>query len=86
MHARTRAETVVAATTELLGLSSTRRSAVPLAAVPVCARVDRLRDHCATTWLNVRSLAAVTAQQEALAAEVDRLTTEGRDAARGDRG
>lgn len=72
--ARTRAGTVVAATTGLLGVSSTRRAAV--LALVVCALaltvVVPLRNYVAQR----QELAAVTAQQQALNAEVDRLTRE----------
>ena len=68
---------VVAATTGLLGLSSTRRAAV--LALVVCALaltvVVPLRNYVAQR----QELAAVTAQQQALAAEVDEL---GREQAR----
>ncbi len=73
-RARTRAETVVAATTELLGLSSTRRAAV-LAAV-LCALALTVSVPLRNYMAQRQELATVTAQQEALAAEVDRLTTE----------
>jgi cell division protein FtsB len=63
---------VVAATTELLGVSSTRRAAV--LALVVCALaltvVVPLRNYVAQR----QELAAVSAQQRALAAEVDELT------------
>ena len=65
---------VVAATTGLLGLSSTRRAAV--LALVVCALaltvVVPLRNYVAQR----QELAAVTAQQQALAAEVDELNRE----------
>jgi cell division protein FtsB len=71
---RSRAGTVVAATTGLLGLSSTRRVAV--LALVVCALaltvVVPLRNYVAQR----QELEAVTAQQRALAAEVDQLTRE----------
>ena len=73
-HPRSRAGTVVAATTGLLGLSSTRRAAV--LALVMCALaltvVVPLRNYVAQR----QELAAVTAQQQALAAEVDALTRE----------
>ena len=73
-HARSRAGNVVAATTGLLGLSSTRRAAV--LALVVCALaltvVVPLRNYVAQR----QELAAVTAQQQALSAEVDQLTQE----------
>jgi cell division protein FtsB len=73
-HARSRAGSVVAATTGLLGLSSTRRAVV--LALVVCALaltvVVPLRNYVAQR----QELAAVTAQQQALAAEVDQLTRE----------
>ena len=66
------AGSVVAATTGLLGLSSTRRAAV--LALVVCALaltvVVPLRNYVAQR----QELAAVTAQQQALAAEVDEST------------
>ena len=71
---RARAGSVVAATTGLLGLSSTRRAAV--LALVMCALalsvVVPLRNYVAQR----QELAAVTAQQQALAAEVDALTRE----------
>jgi cell division protein FtsB len=73
-HTRSRAGSVVAATTGLLGLSSTRRAAI--LALVVCALaltvVVPLRNYVAQR----QELAAVTAQQEALAAEVDQLNRE----------
>ena len=73
-HARSRAGSVVAATTGLLGVSSTRRAAV--LALVVCALaltvVVPLRNYVAQR----QELAAVTAQQQALTTEVDRLTHE----------
>ena len=73
-HARSRAGSVVAATTGLLGVSSTRRAAV--LALVVCALaltvVVPLRNYVAQR----QELAAVTAQQQALNAEVERLTHE----------
>jgi len=73
-HARSRDGSVVAATTGLLGLSSTRRAAV--LALVVCALaltvVVPLRNYVAQR----QELAAVTAQQQALAAEVDELNRE----------
>jgi cell division protein FtsB len=73
-HTRSRAGSVVAATTGLLGLSSTRRAAI--LALVVCALaltvVVPLRNYVAQR----QELAAVTAQQEALAAEVDELNRE----------
>ena len=71
---RSRAGSVVAATTGLLGLSSTRRAVV--LALVVCALaltvVVPLRNYVAQR----QELAAVTAQQQALSAEVDQLTQE----------
>lgn len=71
---RSRAGSVVAATTGLLGLSSTRRAAV--LALVVCALaltvVVPLRNYVAQR----QELDAVSAQQRALAAEVDELTRE----------
>jgi len=73
-HTRSRAGSVVAATTGLLGLSSTRRAAV--LALVFCALaltvVVPLRNYVAQR----QELAAVTAQQQALNAEVDELTRE----------
>ncbi len=73
-RARSRAGSVVAATSGLLGVSSTRRAAV--LALVVCALaltvVVPLRNYVAQR----QELAAVTAQQRALAAEVDELTHE----------
>lgn len=69
---RTRPRGVVAATTGLLGLSSTRRAAV--LALVVCALaltvVVPLRNYVAQR----QELAAVSARQQALAAEVEDLT------------
>jgi cell division protein FtsB len=71
---RSRAGSVVAATTGLLGLSSTRRAAV--LALVVCALaltvVVPLRNYVAQR----QELDAVTAQQRDLTAEVDELTRE----------
>ena len=71
---RSRAGSVVAATTGLLGLSSTRRAAI--LALVVCALaltvVVPLRNYVAQR----QELAAVSAQQEALTAEVDQLNRE----------
>ena len=79
-HVRARAGSVVAATTGLLGLSSTRRAAV--LALVVCALaltvVVPLRNYVAQR----QELAAVTAQQRALTADVDRFQRQVR-AARG---
>jgi cell division protein FtsB len=73
-HTRSRAGSVVAATTGLLGLSSTRRAAV--LALVVCALaltvVVPLRNYVAQR----QELAAVTAQQRSLTTEVDELTQE----------
>ena len=73
-HARSKAGSVVAATTGMLGVSSTRRAAV--LALVVCALaltvVVPLRNYVAQR----QELAAVTAQQQALAAEVDELNRE----------
>ena len=73
-HVRSRAGSVVAATTGLLGLSSTRRAAV--LALVVCALaltvVVPLRNYVAQR----QELAAVTAQQRRLTSEVDELTRE----------
>lgn len=73
-YARSRAGSVVAATTGLLGLSSTRRAAV--LALVMCALaltvVVPLRNYVAQR----QELAAVSAQQQALSAEVDELTRE----------
>ncbi len=69
---RSRPRGVVAATTGMLGLSSTRRAAV--LALVVCALaltvVVPLRNYVAQR----QELAAVTEQQQTLAAEVDELT------------
>ena len=71
---RSRPRGVVAATTGMLGLSSTRRVAV--LALVVCALaltvVVPLRNYVAQR----QELAAVTEQQRVLAAEVDELTRE----------
>jgi cell division protein FtsB len=71
---RSRPRGVVAATTGMLGVSSTRRAAV--LALVVCALaltvVVPLRNYVAQR----QELAAVTEQQRALAAEVDELTRE----------
>ncbi len=71
---RSRAGSVVAATTGMLGVSSTRRAAV--LAIVVCALaltvVVPLRNYVAQQ----QELAAVSEQQEALAAEVDELRRE----------
>jgi cell division protein FtsB len=71
---RSRPRGVVAATTGMLGLSSTRRAAV--LALVVCALaltvVVPLRNYVAQR----QELAAVSEQQRALAAEVDQLTQE----------
>ena len=73
-HVRSRAGTVVAATTSMLGLSSTRRAAV--LALVVCALaltvVVPLRNYVAQR----QELAAVSAQQRSLTTEVDELTQE----------
>jgi cell division protein FtsB len=71
---RSRAGNVVAATSGLLGVSSTRRAAV--LALVVCALaltvVVPLRNYVAQR----QELAAVTAQQRTLSAEVDELARE----------
>ena len=73
-RARSRAGNMVAATTGMLGLSSTRRAAV--LALVVCALaltvVVPLRNYVAQR----QELAAVSAQQRQLADEVDELTRE----------
>lgn len=73
-HVRSRAGSVVAATTDLLGLSSTRRAAV--LALVVCALaltvVVPLRNYVSQR----QELDAVTTQQRRLTDEVDELTRE----------
>ena len=71
---RTRPRGVVAATTGLLGLSSTRRAAV--LAVVVCALALTVAVPLRNYVAQRQELSAVTEQQRALAAEVDRLTQE----------
>jgi cell division protein FtsB len=71
---RTRPRGVVAATTGLLGLSSTRRAAV--LAVVVCALALTVAVPLRNYVAQRQELAAVTEQQKALAAEVAQLTQE----------
>lgn len=71
---RSRAGTVVAATTGMLGVSSTRRAAV--LAIVVCALALTVAVPLRNYVAQQQELAAVTEQQEALAAEVDELTGE----------
>ncbi|MCX6466131.1 MAG: septum formation initiator family protein [Pseudonocardiales bacterium] len=73
-RARSRAGTVVAATGGLLGVSSTRRAAV--LAVVVCALALTVTVPLRNYVSQQQELAAVTAQQRALAAEVDELRAE----------
>ena len=63
---------MVAATTGLLGLSSTKRAA--LLAVVVCALALTVAVPLRNYVAQRQELAAVTEQQRALAAEVDELT------------
>jgi cell division protein FtsB len=65
---------VVAATTELLGLSSTRRAA--LLAVVVCALALTVAVPLRNYVAQRQELAAVSEQQQALAGDVERLTQE----------
>lgn len=71
-RARSRAGSMVAATTDLLGLSSTRRAA--LLAVVVCALALSVAVPLRNYVAQRQELAAVTEQQRALAEEVERLT------------
>ncbi|WP_226363480.1 FtsB family cell division protein [Pseudonocardia abyssalis] len=71
---RSRAGTVVAATTGMLGVSSTRRAAV--LAIVVCALALTVAVPLRNYVAQQQELAAVTEQQEALAAEVDELSRE----------
>jgi cell division protein FtsB len=71
---RTRAGTVVAATTGMLGVSSTRRAAV--LAIVVCALALTVAVPLRNYVAQQQELAAVTEQQGALAAEVAELTGE----------
>lgn len=71
-RARSRAGTVVAATSDLLGLSSTRRAA--LLAVVVCALALSVAVPLRNYVAQRQELAAVSEQQQALAEEVERLT------------
>jgi cell division protein FtsB len=70
--ARTRG--VVAATTGMLGLSTTRRAAV--LALVVCALALSVAGPLRNYVAQRQELAAVTKQQQALAAEVDELSKE----------
>ena len=67
-----RSRGVVAATTGLLGLSSTKRAAV--LAIVVCALALTVSVPLRNYVAQRQELAAVTEQQRVLAAEVDRLT------------
>ena len=69
---RARSRGVVAATTDLFGLSSTKRAA--LLAVVVCALALTVAVPLRNFVTQRQELAAVTEQQRALAAEVDELT------------
>jgi cell division protein FtsB len=69
---RARSRGVVAATTGLLGLSSTKRAAV--LAVVVCALALTVAVPLRNYVTQRQELAAVSEQQRTLAAEVDRLT------------
>jgi cell division protein FtsB len=69
---RARATGVVAATTGLLGLSSTRRAAI--LAIVVCALALTVAVPLRNYVSQRQDLAAVTAQQQALQAEVEQLT------------
>lgn len=69
---RARSRGVVAATTGLLGLSSTKRAAV--LAVVVCALALTVAVPLRNYVTQRQELAAVTEQQRVLAAEVDELT------------
>jgi cell division protein FtsB len=73
-RARSRAGGVVAATTGLLGLSSTRRAVV--LALVVCALALTVAVPLRNYVAQRQELAAVSAQQQALAAEVEELTRE----------
>lgn len=68
----TRTRGVVAATTGMLGLSSTRRAAV--LALVICALALTVAVPLRNYVAQRQELAAVTKQQHALAAEVDELT------------
>jgi cell division protein FtsB len=69
---RTRTRGVVAATTGLLGLSSTKRAAI--LALVVCALALTVAVPLRNYVAQRQELAAVSDQQKALAAEVDTLT------------
>lgn len=71
---RSRAGSVVAATTGLLGVSSTRRAAV--LALVVCALALTVAVPLRNYVAQQQELAAVSERQRALAAEVERLTRE----------
>ncbi|MGE3413998.1 MAG: septum formation initiator family protein [Dehalococcoidia bacterium] len=73
-RARSRAGSVVAATSDLLGLSSTRRAA--LLAVVVCALALSVAVPLRNYVAQRQELAAVTERQKALAGEVEELTRE----------
>ena len=72
--ARSQPRGVVAVTTELLGLSSAKR--VVLLALVACALALTVAVPLRNYVTQRQELAAVTEQQRALAAEVERLTTE----------
>ncbi|MGQ0576123.1 MAG: FtsB family cell division protein [Pseudonocardia sp.] len=72
VRARSRAGSMVAATSDLLGLSSTRRAA--LLAVVVCALALSVAVPLRNYVAQRQELAAVAERQRALAAEVERLT------------
>ena len=71
---RSRAGHVVAATTGMLGVSSTRRAAV--LAIVVCALALTVAVPLRNYVAQQQELASVTEQQDALAAEVDELARE----------
>lgn len=71
-RSRTRATGVVAATTGLLGLSSTRRAAI--LAIVVCALALTVAVPLRNYVSQRQELAAVTARQQSLQAEVEELT------------
>jgi cell division protein FtsB len=73
-RARSRAGSVVAATTGLLGVSTTRRAAV--LAIVVCALALTVAVPLRNYVAQQQELAAVSEQQGTLAAEVDELTRE----------
>ncbi|MCF7551260.1 MULTISPECIES: septum formation initiator family protein [Pseudonocardia] len=73
-RSRARATGVVAATTGLLGLSSTRRAAI--LAIVVCALALTVAVPLRNYVSQRQDLAAVTAQQQALRAEVEELNAQ----------